>query len=132
MQYSCNELGRLALGVGAKITRGTNTIFFIPRHKIPKDRFATYRKIIWDHKPFKTNKHQTGLTVGGEMIDYTYEVMTPTEDITALKCIIKSVLVTANAKFMGIDIKAFYLNTRLNIFKCIKLPYEIIPNKIRD
>ena len=32
-----NELGRLANGVGSQIPTGTDTIFFIPHHKMPAD-----------------------------------------------------------------------------------------------
>eukprot|EP00957_Ditylum_brightwellii_P131381 10019778-Ditylum_brightwellii.AAC.2 len=41
-EHSCaNEFGRLAQGVGDRI-QGTNTMFFIPRHKVPGDKTATY------------------------------------------------------------------------------------------
>ena len=35
---SCaNDFGRLSQGVGTRMPSGTNTIFFVPFHKVPKD-----------------------------------------------------------------------------------------------
>ena len=48
-----NELGKLAQGVGSRIKSGTDTIFFIPHHAKPKNRVATYGKIVCDYKEFK-------------------------------------------------------------------------------
>ena len=41
-----NEIGRLAQGVGTKMPSGTNTIFFIPKDKVPAGRTVTYRRIV--------------------------------------------------------------------------------------
>jgi hypothetical protein len=37
-----NGLGMLAQGVGTRQPTGTNTIFFIPKAKVPADRQVTY------------------------------------------------------------------------------------------
>jgi hypothetical protein len=52
-----NELGRLAKGVGTRMPSGTETIFFIPKHKVPADRKVTYGRIVATIRPQKTEAH---------------------------------------------------------------------------
>ena len=49
--------------------------------------------------------------IGGNRIDYTGIIYTPNTDITTAKLLSNSVISTKNVKFMGIDLKNFYLNT---------------------
>eukprot|EP00957_Ditylum_brightwellii_P207272 15352232-Ditylum_brightwellii.AAC.1 len=80
-EQSCaNEFGRLAQGVGDRI-QGTNTMLFIPRHKVPGDKTATYAWCACDIRPQKVARHRTRITVGGNLIHYPGEVHTPTADI---------------------------------------------------
>ena len=51
------------------------------------------------------------ITAGENLIKYPGELTTPMADLTTSKVIWNSVLSTKEAKFMGIDIKNFYLNT---------------------
>jgi hypothetical protein len=55
-----NELGRLAQGIPGQ-TKGTDTIFFIPRHKVPRERAkdVTYGLITCLIRPEKL-KNRTG------------------------------------------------------------------------
>ena len=41
-----NEIGRLAQGVGTRMTYGTNTIFLIPKDKVPAGITVTYGRIV--------------------------------------------------------------------------------------
>jgi hypothetical protein len=75
------------------------------------------------------NNH-TCLTVGGNLIDYPYDVSTPTANITTAKIVFNSVISTPNAKFMGLDIKDFYLYTEMARFEYMRLPIDIIPQEI--
>jgi hypothetical protein len=50
---AANEFGRLAQGVGDRI-EGSNTIFFIPRHAVPKGKIITYRRFVVDIRPNKS------------------------------------------------------------------------------
>ena len=49
-----NDLGRLAQGVGTRMKKGTNTMFFIHPSKIPKDKKSTYCKLVASIRPLKT------------------------------------------------------------------------------
>jgi hypothetical protein len=121
------ELGRLANGVDTGVPEGTNTIFFINRSQVPTDRKVTYGRIVWTIRPQKKETHRTRLTEGGNLINYPYDVSTATADITTAKIIFNSVVSTPNAKFMGLDIKDFYLNTEMERYEYMRLPIDIIP-----
>jgi hypothetical protein len=124
-----NELGRLAQGVGDRL-KGTETIFFIPVSAVPKDRKVTYGRIVVSIRPQKDEVERTRLTVGGNLIEYPGDVSTKTADLTTAKIHFNSVLSTPGAKFMGIDLKNFYLNTPMDRYEYMRLPIAIIPDEI--
>ena len=76
-----NKFGRLMQGVGTQITQGTETLFPIEQKTIPKDRSATYAKIVVDIRPQKKETHRARLVVGGDCVDYPYKVSTKTVDL---------------------------------------------------
>jgi hypothetical protein len=55
---TANEFGRLAQGVGERV-KATNTIFFISKNQVPKDRIkdVTYGSFVCDIKQNKTETH---------------------------------------------------------------------------
>ena len=111
---SANEFGRLAQGVGGRI-KGTDTIKFISKDNIPEERFkdVTYGKFVCEVKQNKAETNRTRLTVGGNRINYPFDVGTPTADLVLVKILLNSVISTPGAKFMTADVKNFYLNTPL-------------------
>ena len=48
----------------------TNTIFFIPKDKVPAGRTATYGRIVAEIRPQKAEIYRTRLTVGGNLINF--------------------------------------------------------------
>ena len=111
-----NEIGRLAQGVRTRMPSGINTIFFIPKEKVPSGRTVTYGRIVAEKRPQKEETHQTKLTVGLNLINFPGDVTTPTADLITAKLIFYSVLSTKNEKFMCADISNFYLNNPMNIY----------------
>ena len=109
------------------ISSGTNTIFFIPKGKVPAGITVTYGRIVAEIRPQKAEIHRTRLTVGGNLINFPGDVTTPTADLITVKLIFNSVLSTKNPKFMCADIANFYLNNPMNRYEYMKLPPEIIP-----
>ena len=67
------------------------------------------------------------MTAGGNLLQYPGELTTRTADLTTSKIIWNSVLSTEGARFMGIDIKNFYLKTPLERFEYMKMPLSILP-----
>ena len=49
-----NNIGRLTQGIGTRMPRGTNTVFYVPKSSIPVDRKVTYAHMIATIRPHKT------------------------------------------------------------------------------
>ena len=99
---------------------------------IPKYCVVTYARIVVDFRPQKTDPNCVRITAGGNLIKYPSELTTCTADLTTPKVIWNSVLSTKDAKFMGIDIKNFYLGTPLDRYEYMKLPMHLFPQHIID
>jgi hypothetical protein len=122
MRSTANEINRIY---------NTNTIRFIRRSKIPKERKLTYGSFVVDIKNHKEEKERTRLTVGGDKIEYPGDKSTRTAGLTTAKILISSVISTLGRKFLVIDIKKIYLNTPLRrleymVIKLSSLPQETI------
>ena len=94
-------------------------MFFINKSEIPADR-----------RKEKHEKERTRLTVGGNLIDYPWEVTTPTADFTTAKLLFKSVISTPGAVFVVMDCKKFYLMTPMLCPKFMRLKMKLIPDEI--
>ena len=113
-----NKIGRLAQGMKGRV-EGTDTINFIHKHDIPKDRrkYCTYGKINCNVRPPKEEKNRTRLTIGGDRINYDGDCGTPSADLLTIKLLLNSVISTEGARFMTLDIKNFYLGTPLEKYE---------------
>ena len=122
------ELGRLAQGY--KDTKGTNTIIFISLNKIPgipQDRVVTYARIEVDYRPQKADPNRVCITVGGNLIEYPYELTKRTADLTISKAMWNSVISTPGAKYVCADVKNFYLETPLDRYEYMGMPIKLTP-----
>ena len=129
---SANEFGRLANGVGGRIKNPTNTIKFVKYEDIPKDRRkdVTYGQFVCTVRPEKKEPNRTRFVVGGDKINYPGEVATPTAEMLVAKLLFNSVVSTAGAKFMTMDISDFYLMTPLKRPEYIRIKMTDIPQEI--
>ena len=127
-----NELGRLAQGI--RDIKGTDTISFVHKSEIPKDRLkeVTYGRIFVAYKPNKSEPHISRLTVGGDRIVFLYNVRTPTADLPTIKMLWNSVLSTPGARYMTLDISNFYLGTPMDRPEYMRLPLKLILQDILD
>jgi hypothetical protein len=95
---SCsNEFGRLAQGRQPTMLTGTDTIFFIHKHDIPKGKTATYLRIVCDDRPQKTETRRVRHTVGGNKIDHPFPVSTKVASLPTVKILLNSVISTPDA-----------------------------------
>ena len=131
---SANEFGRLANGIGGRTKNPTNTIKFIRKEDVPKDRRkdVTYGQFVCTVRPEKAEKNRTRFTVGGDRINYPGEVATPTADMLVAKMLFNSVVSTKGAKFMTLDISNFYLMTPLKRPEYIRIKLADIPQEVID
>jgi hypothetical protein len=122
-------------------TKGTDTIFFIPRHKVPKERAKdiTYGLITCLVRPKKTEEpNRTRLVVGGDRVHYPFDAGMPTADLLTVKLLINSVISTPGARFFTMDIKNFYLCTPMSRYEYMRLKFLDMPedgiehNKLRN
>ena len=124
---SANELGQLSQGI--RNIKGTETIHFILKSKVPFDeKIVTYGKTVCDIKPDKEEYCRTRLTVVGNLLDYTGNLSMPTASVTTEKCLLNSVISTPKAKALTADIKHFYLNNDLPEPNYLKLHISVIPD----
>ncbi len=110
------ELHRLAQGCPGA-TKGTNTIVYLSHsdiYKIPQDLTVTYACIVIDHCPQKEDPNHVCITVGGNLINYLFELTTCTADMVSSKILWNSVISTKDARFASTDIKNMYLETPLD------------------
>ena len=124
------EFGNLAQGDARTGTKGTDAIFVMdPKeiHKIPHDRTITYAKIVVAYRPQKDDPNRVRITAGGNLLTYPGELSTRVADLTTTKLLWNSVLSTKGARFMGIDIKNFYLGTPMDRYQYMKMPLSIFP-----
>jgi hypothetical protein len=129
---SCkDEFGRLCQGHGPDMPNGTNTMFFIPFSAVPKDKKATYLRIVAAHCPEKKTPRRIRFTVGGnQTMNYAGDVSTKTDDLTTVKTFFNSVISTPKARFMTADLKDFYLETPMEEFEYMRIPVSILPDSI--
>jgi hypothetical protein len=81
-------------------------------------------------KPNTEEKEGTRLTAGGDRINYTEDVGTPTANMTTVKILLNSVISTKEAKHVMLDLKDFYLNTPMKRYKYMRLKISNIPKEI--
>jgi hypothetical protein len=127
-----NELGRLAQGMPGRNT-GTNTIFFIKKDQVPKERAkdVTYGLITTLIRPEKIDEpNRTRLVAGGDRVHYPGDAGTPTADLLTVKLLLNSIISTENARFMTMDIKDFYLNTPMARYEYMRLRLADMPEDV--
>ena len=68
--------------------------------------------------------------MGGDRINYPGDGGTPTACLLTVKLLVNSVVSTAGAELMTLDIKNFYLNTPLARYKCLRLKLTNLPEDV--
>ncbi len=128
---AANGFGWLAHGVGNCI-KGTNTIKFIHKRKVPKSRLkdVTNGQFVCTKWPEKAEPNQTHFTIGGDQINYPGEVATPTAILLVTKILFNSTISTPGARFMTMDTSNFYLNLPLARPEYIWIKISDIPEEI--
>ena len=66
------------------------------------------------------------LAVGGNLIKYLGTTSTPTAGIVTIKTHLNSVISTVNSKYCSINIKDYYLNSKLEAFEYMRILFDIL------
>jgi hypothetical protein len=112
---------------------GIDTIFFIPKDKVPRARAkdVTYGLITCLIRPEITNEpNQTRLVAGGDRVHYPFNAGTPTANLLTIKLLINSMISTPGASFFTMDIKNFYLCTPMTRYEYMPLKLSDMPDNI--
>jgi hypothetical protein len=129
------DFGGMAQGDEKTGQKGTNSIFVMEHDEITtakKDgKQFTYARNVVDYRPQKEDPNRIRITVGGNLITYKGDVSTRTADLTTSKLLWNSVLSTAGAKYMCLDIKNFYLTAALDYFEYMKMTLTVFPKWIK-
>ena len=72
------------------------------------------------------------MTVGGNLIDYPGDCSTDTADLVTAKILFNETVSDPEGKFMGLDIKDFYLNNDLPRKECVCIPVHFLTQDIID
>ncbi len=110
-----------------------DTIFFIPWHKVPKERAkdVTYGLITCLVRPEKTKEpNRTRLVAGGDRVHYPFDAGMLTANLFTVKLLINSVISTPSARFFTMDIKNFYLCTPMSRYKYMRLKLSDMPEDV--
>jgi hypothetical protein len=75
---------------------------------------VTYARIVIDHRPQKEDPNHVCMNVGGNLIDYPFELTTHTADMVSSKILWNSIISTKGAPFAGANINNMYLETPLD------------------
>jgi hypothetical protein len=128
------ELHPLAQGKPG-VTKATNTIYFLSHDEIrhiPKDQTVMYARIVINHWPQKEDPNRVRITIGGNLINYPFELTTCTTDMVSSNLLWNSTISMTGACFAGANIKNMYLETPLDCFKYMRMPISLFPTNIID
>ncbi len=102
------DLWGMAEGNNKTGQKGINTMFVMTheeiQHVFQAGKKITYTNPVVDHRLQKRDANQICITAGGNLIEYDEELLVPTADLVTAKLRWNSVMSTALAKYMCIDI----------------------------
>ena len=92
----------------------TQTTRFMKKRDIPKGEKAVYTRLVVDLRPNKAVHERLRMCMGGDKMESVMDTTTRTADLTTCKLHMNGVVSTPSVRFVGGDVKDFYLNTLLN------------------
>jgi hypothetical protein len=128
-----NELGRLAAGVGDRMSSGTNTIFFISKNQVPTGRKATYANAICNYRLTKDDPWRVRLTVGGDKLDCPGDPGAPAASLLKIETHHHQCCVNTRSKISDDGYqRLFFKQPDGPIYEYMKIPLRWIPKEIID
>ena len=128
-----NEFGRLTQG-NRFGTKGTDTMEFVSKDKVPQTAKITYASFVCDVRPLKKETHRVRMVVGGDRINYHEDTGSPAASLLETKIIINSVISDASkgARLLTCDLKDFFLATPMERPEYMRIPLKVVPQDIQD
>ena len=97
-----------------------------------KRKKPMYARVAVDFPSQKEDPNQVRITAGGNLIKYAGELTTRTADLATAKMLWNSVISRDGAKFMGLDIGDFYLETTMEEYEYMIMPLHLFPQHTID
>ena len=85
----------------------------VRKEQVPKNKKATYTRVVVNKRPEKEEVNRTIITAGGDQLEFQGNTSIETAGLETSKMVFNSVVSTPDAKFMTINIRNMYLNTAL-------------------
>ena len=135
LKSGANEFYRLFQGSKTETDetqkiKGANTLFWINREQVSKNRTATYARVVVNKRLEKEEVNRTQITAGGDRLEFQGDTSTETVGLETVKMVFNSVVSTLEAKFMTIDISNMYLNTPLQEYQYMRFNINMIPQEV--
>ncbi len=128
------DFGGMAQGDNKTGQKGTNAMFLMMRediaHAHAAGKFFTYANPVVNYRPQKEDPYRIRITAGGNLVTYEGNALVRTADLDMAKMHWNSVISTKDARYMCLDIKNFYLTTKLENFEYMKMPLSLFPLRI--
>ena len=99
---------------------------------LSKGKKPTYARVVVDFFSQKEDPNRVRITAGGNLIKYAGELTTRTAGLTTSKMLWDSVISTDKAKFMGLEIGDFYLETPMEEYEYMLIPLHLFPHHTID
>ena len=96
------------------------------------DWMVMYVWIVINHCPQKEDPNWVCITVGGNLINYPFELMMQTTGMIASKLLWNSTISTKGTRFFRANIKNMYLKTPLDRYEYMCMPLLLILQDIID
>ena len=97
------DIRRLSHGI--RYVKGINIVVFIIKYQVLVRRSVTYGQIVVEYIPHKMKPQRIRLNVGGDRVNYPWDMSTPTADLITCQIIVNSTISTPGAKFFTIMFK---------------------------
>ena len=112
--------------------QGTDTIKFIHQSKVLPGVDVTYATFVMDFKPLKTEQHRVRVVVGSNRLKCLFDTGSPATSMLETKLLVNSTISDAKkgARFMGADIKDYFLASPMKKTEYIKVKYKYFPEEI--
>ena len=89
-----NKLGRLTNGI--RNIKGNQLMKFVLKLDVTKNKKVTYANMVYNYHPNKVNPFCTGLTVGGDGLNFFSNSSSPAASLIETKLLLNSTISDAN------------------------------------
>jgi hypothetical protein len=126
------EIGRMFQGLGpdSNMLTGTDTLWIIYKDQVPRNKKATYIRVVCADRFEKTNPRQVRWTAGGDRMFYNGNKTTKTANLTTTKLLFNSIISNTDGRFMTIDLKDLYLHSDLPDYEYVRIPLHLLPKTL--